>query len=748
MFIIYMAVRAVPQNKLKIQDTPNPVPAFSYKKEYTMTPLHNRFKTRLIWVIAWTFFTLLPLSSGYGANSPAPTREATTRDPSDLPKLTYSRDDAYTGMTIVKSLERFHYSGKRLDDALSAKILEKYLSTLDPARNLFTKNEIHEFEQVKYWLDNSLERGNLNPGYVMFNVYLQRSMQRLKYIRSLINGWEKHFDFTKMENISLDRKNEPWPENITELKTLWYQELKNEILTRKLDDIAPDEITQLLEKRYHNRIIRLSQVDEKDVFNSYMNAVTMSFDPHTQYFPPRLSEDFDIQMSLSLEGIGAVLQTEDEYTKVVRLITAGPADKSGKLKPGDRIMGVGQGTEGEIKDTVGWRIDEVVKLIRGPRDTFVRLEIIPADKKGAQHARTIVIKRDEVKLEEQAARKKIRTIKQADVSYKIGIIELPTFYLDFKAYQDGKKDYRSTTRDVLKLIEELKKENIDGLVMDLRDNGGGSLQEVNELTGLFIKSGPTVQIRSRNGDMSQLDDPDPDIVYQGPLMVMINRMSASASEIFAGAIKDYNRGIIVGTQTFGKGTVQAMQSLGSGQLKLTNAKFYRVSGESTQNRGVLPDIEYPPLYNSKEIGESALDNALPWDTSPRADFQPFQDMAPLLPLLQKKHYQRIGHNPDFAYLNQKFNRATEMFNIKQLSLNEKERRNQTDLFNKQEMALENRYRTAKGLAPIASMADLKQVTELEAPHKKDDDKEDLLLEETAHLMADFIEISSSRGYEW
>ncbi|MFK5951741.1 MAG: carboxy terminal-processing peptidase, partial [Desulfobacterium sp.] len=346
--------------------------------------------------------------------------------------------------------------------------------------------------------------------------------------------------------------------------------------------------------------------------------------------------------------------------------------------------------------------------------------------------------------------KKIEIITQGNDSYKIGIIELPTFYLDFKAYQEGKDDYRSTTRDVLKLIEELKKENIDGLVMDLRNNGGGSLQEVNNLTGLFIKEGPTVQIRSRNGDMSQLDDPDPDIQYQGPLVVMINRLSASASEIFAGAIKDYHRGIIVGTQTFGKGTVQAMQSLGSGQLKLTSAKFYRISGESTQNHGVLPDIEYPPRYNSNEIGESALDNALPWDRSPNAEYQAFRDLAPILPQLQKKHYQRIAKHPDFNYLNEKFKRNTDIFNIKQLSLNEAKRKNQTALLDKQELDMENRYRTAKGLASIDSVAELKNQSEQEKKDgkKKDREEEDLRLMETTHLMADFIALSRSRGYKW
>jgi len=716
-----------------------------------MIPCHNSLKKHIVHAITLVLFSLVLVPSAHPTQPLPPSPEQALHDTqAPLPQLHYSRDDAYTGMAIVKSLERYHYSGKKLDDLLSANILDKYLSNIDPAKNLFTAKDINEFEQVKYWLDNSLERGNLNPGYVIFNVYLQRSMQRLQYIKSLIPGWAQRFDFTRTEFISLDRENDPWPKTMAALKTLWYQELKNDILTQKLDGIAPDEITTLLEKRYHNRQTRLAQIDEKDVFSSYMNAVTMSFDPHTQYFPPRASEDFDIQMSLSLEGIGAVLQTEDEYTKVVRLITAGPAEKSGKLKPGDKIMGVGQGLKGELQDTVGWRIDEVVKLIRGPRNTIVRLEIIPGDKKGDQHAETIVIKRDEVKLEEQAARKKIKTITQGNASYKIGIIELPTFYLDFKAYQEGKDDYRSTTRDVLKLIEELKRENIDGLVMDLRDNGGGSLQEVNDLTGLFIKEGPTVQIRSRNGDMSQLDDTDPEIQYKGPLVVMINRMSASASEIFAGAIKDYHRGIVVGTQTFGKGTVQAMQSLGSGQLKLTSAKFYRVSGESTQSHGVLPDIEYPPRYNSNEIGESALDNALPWDQSPKAKFQAFRDLAPILPLLQKKHYQRIANHPDFNYLNEKFKRNTDMFNIKQLSLNEANRKNQTELLDKQELDMENRYRTAKGLASIDSVAELKKQSEQEEKdeEKKDQEKEDLLLIETTHLMADFIALSRSRGYKW
>ena len=682
------------------------------------------------------------------AASPVPAKTAPPPQTSgEISQLTYSRDDAYVAMAIIRSLERYHYSGKRLDDALSAEILHQYLSNLDPAKNLFTRRDIDEFGQIKYFLDNALERGNLNPGYVIFNLYRERATMRLKYILSLVPQWHQTFDFSTHETLSLDRENDPWPASMDALEALWWRELKNDILTRKLDNVPDDEIAPLLEKRYRNRLNRIYQIDENDVFNSYINAVTMSFDPHTQYFPPRVSEDFNIQMSLSLEGIGAVLQTEDEFTKVLRLIPAGPADKSGKLKPGDKIIGVGQGKTGEIQDTLGWRIDEVVKLIRGPRNTIVRLQIIPADKKSAQHARIIHIRRDEVKLEEQAARKKVQTVTRKDTTFKIGIIELPTFYLDFKAYQEGKTDYRSTTRDVLTLIKALKTENIDGLIMDLRDNGGGSLQEVNQLTGLFIKTGPTVQIRSRYGGMSQLDDSDASLAWQGPLMVMINRMSASASEIFAGAIQDYHRGVVVGTRTFGKGTVQAMQSIGPGQLKLTNAKFYRISGESTQNKGVEPDIAYPPLYNSSEIGESALDNALPWDVSTRASFKPYRPLTPLLPLLRKQHDRRTATHPDFAYLKEKYQLSTTLFDIRQLSLNEKTRKQQNDLMDQRELEMENRYRRAEGLPVFAS------VTEMRNQHQEEDNTDtetstDLLLTETTRLMGDFIALSREQHYQW
>ncbi|MEA1969656.1 MAG: carboxy terminal-processing peptidase [Thermodesulfobacteriota bacterium] len=683
-------------------------------------------------------------------------------------KVTYNSEDSATCINIIKSLEKHHYSEKRLDDFLSSIIFTRYITTLDPSKHLFIQDDIKEFEQIKYRIDNSLKKGNLSPGYKIFNVYLERSFQRLIWIQEHIENWEQKFDFTKNEFICLNREDEPWPADEDELFQLWHKELKNTILTLKLEDESNDEITKTIKKRYASRLNRLSQTNSKDTFRTYINAVTMSFDPHTQYFPPRASEDFDIQMSLSLEGIGAVLQSDYEYTKVVRLIPAGPADKSAMLMPGDKIIGVGQNLDGKIQDVVGWRIDEVVKLIRGPKDSIVKLAIIPADKKGEQNSKTIHIKRDKVKLEEQAAHKKIVTLTINNHTYKIGVIDIPAFYLDFQALQAGKQNYKSTTRDVRSLLKELDQENIDGLIIDLRDNGGGALQEANKLAGLFIESGPTVQIRSRNGYISRLKDPDPNIVYNGPLMVMINRMSASASEIFAGAIKDYNRGIIVGTRSFGKGTVQGLQPISKGQLKLTSAKFYRVSGKSTQNSGVLPDLEYPHIYNSKETGENSLQGALPWDKTRQAFFKPYKKLSTVSAELSEKHIKRKKNNPDFKYLSGKFQFAAEIYKIKSWSINEKKRRQQKKEIEKKEIEIENLRLTARGLDPISSIEELrdnrdnkdnkdnKDKNKHKNKHKnnkdededEDEDEDDFLLKETEFVMADFISITEDNGYQW
>ncbi|MBF0302392.1 MAG: carboxy terminal-processing peptidase [Desulfamplus sp.] len=677
-----------------------------------------------------------------------------------LKKVTFTKDDADMCVNIITYLSRSHYLGLKFNDNLSSKILDQYVNILDPGKNLFTQNEINEFEQIRYWLDNTLKKGDLTPGYAIFNKYLERSLEKLNYINKRIDNWQTNFKFDGDDEISLDRKNAPWPIDKDELKILWDNELKNTIISFQLEGENNEDITNLLSKRYRSRLNRLMQINSEDAFKTYINSVAMSFDPHTQFFPPRMSEDFDIQMSLSLEGIGAVLQTEYEYTKVVSLIPAGPADKSGLLMPGDKIIGVGQGLKGTIQDTVGWRIDEVVNLIRGPKDSFVSIKIIPAGQKGSHNFKIINIKRDKVKLEEQAAQKKVIPFKRNGHTVNIGVITIPTFYLDFKGMQEGTNDYRSTTRDVFFLIEELKKENIQGLIIDLRDNGGGALQEANQLTGLFINSGPTVQIRYRNGNMSRLEDMDPSIIYNGPLIVMVNRMSASASEIFAGAIKDYNRGLIVGNQTFGKGTVQSLQPIDNGQLKLTNAKFYRISGESTQNLGIIPDIDFPPTYNSEETGESSLDGALPWDKSERASYTPYPDtlIKYALSQLKERHLKRVENNPDFTYLKEKYELSKEIYNLKSLSLNSAKRAEYKQHLDKIELEIENRFRTAKGKEPFSSIEQLHQSDPrkkgiddeeivIENPKKKED-KEDILLTETGEIMGDFINLVQSRGYKW
>ncbi|MCP4693244.1 MAG: tail-specific protease, partial [Desulfobacterales bacterium] len=455
--------------------------------------------------------------------------------------------------------------------------------------------------------------GNLAPAFTIFNQYRRRQAERLIFAIKLVERGVENVPMNVEEALEIDREKAPWPVDAAELNELWRKRIKNEILTLKLAGKPMKDIGDLLDRRYRGRLHRLSQMDREDAFLSFTNVWTEVHDPHAQYYSPRMVENFNIHMSLSLEGIGALLQIEDEYTKVLRLIPAGPAEKAGELKPGDRIVGVGQDTNGEIVDVVGWRLDDVVNLIRGPKETVVRLEIIPADAPDESTRKIYAITRNTVKLEEQAAQKKVKTLNRGGRDVKVGVIEIPAFYIDFDAMRKGDPEYKSTTRDVGRLLKELAAEGVDGVVIDLRDNGGGALQEASELTGLFIRSGPTVQVRGARGDVERLKDEDGKIAYDGPLVVLVNRLSASASEIFTGAIQDYGRGVVVGGRTFGKGTVQSLRRLKQGQLKYTVAKFYRVSGKGAQYRGVLQDILFPAVYNKDEIGESALPNAFPWD---------------------------------------------------------------------------------------------------------------------------------------
>ncbi|MBW1758831.1 MAG: carboxy terminal-processing peptidase [Deltaproteobacteria bacterium] len=652
-----------------------------------------------------------------------------------------TRKQSKINIDIVKQLEKYHYKDLEIDDHLSSKMFDRYLSDLDGRRSYFFSEDIKEFEAYRYGLDDALKIGDLKPAFIIFNRYRQRVAERLVF---LANRIEKGFDdlnFDIEESISIDRESVPWPINTTEMDDLWRKRLKNDILNLKLTGKPLDEIHKLLKQRYRNRLSRIRQTDSEDVFRIYMNAFTQIYDPHTQYFSPRLSENFDIMMSLSLQGIGAVLQNKNEYTQVLRLVPSGPADKSGQLKPGDRIVGVGQGKNGEIVNVIGWRLDDVVELIRGPKQTVVRLEIIPSDIDGDHPTQKIMITRNTVKLEEQAAQKKLLELGYKDQPHKIGIIDIPTFYVDFKALQAGEKNYKSTTRDVRRLLKELIAEKVEGIIIDLRDNGGGALQEANALTGLFINKGPTVQIRENNGQISELRDPDPEIVYDGPLIVLVNRLSASASEIFAGAVQDYQRGIIVGSQTFGKGTVQSLEGLRQGQLKLTRAKFYRVSGKSTQSQGIIPDIVYPTIYDIKKIGENALPEALSWDKIHPARYQPWPNLVLWIKLLESLHKSRIKDDPDFSYLVSDIERLNKARQKTAVSLKEAIRKREHQISEQRLLDLENKRRAIRGLKLLKKISDLETMDNTEENEKKPDP----LLAESQYILLDLISMAHQKG---
>lgn len=634
-----------------------------------------------------------------------------------------------TSIEIVNQLRLHHYRYISIDNDFSAKLLDKYLARLDSTKSYLLQSDIEQFEIYRYGLDNALNKGDLEPALAIFNQYQQRVADRLNWlIIQLETNNPKIFDFSTQDDIEVDRKNASWANTKVELDELWFKRLKHAALNLKLAKKEPNEIGELLIKRYRNQLHQLDQTNLEDAFQLYMNVVTQSYDPHTEYFAPRRSESFNINMSLSLEGIGAVLQAEEEFTKVVRLVPGGPADLTKQLNPADRIVGVAQDQE-EMVDVIGWRLDEVVDLIRGPKGTTVRLEIIPKDAENEQ-PKEIVIVRNKVLLEEQAAKKQVLNIKSGDVSHKIGVIDIPTFYADFDAYQAGDPNYKSTTRDVKRLLKELKEEQVEGIIIDLRNNGGGALSEANALVGLFIKTGETVQVRSARGQVNVLKDSDPEIVYSGPLAVMVNRLSASASEIFAGAIQDYQRGLVIGGQTFGKGTVQTLVPLKEGQLKITQAKFYRISGESTQHQGVIPDISFPSIIDQSEIGEDALEDALPWDTIRPVLYKKAGYVSLLTADLKQLHAARVEHNPDYIHHLIQIEHLQENRAKTRVSLNEAQRLEEEKKIKEWRLASENKRRQTKGLAPIDNLEDITQ-----------DEEEDPYLTESGQILIDYINLS-------
>ena len=661
-----------------------------------------------------------------------------------------------TNLTIVEQLRHNHYVKKELNDDASSQIFEKYIETLDRGRAYFTAKDIGDFEAYRYQLDDALKRGDLRPAFEIFNRYQSSVVGRFKFMVSEVNKGAGAIDFTISEKIEIDREALPWPNSDAERDAVWKKRLKASVLALKLSGKSIEEINEQLLKRYKNQLKQARQVKSEDAFQVYMNSFAKSYDPHTQYFSPRTSENFNINMSLSLEGIGAVLRNEEDQTSVVSLVPAGPADKEGTLEPTDRIISVGQGKIGPLIDIVGWRLDDVVELIRGPKDSTVRLEIIQSES-DVEITKIISIVRNTVRLEEQAAQAKILEIIKNDETHRIGVLDIPTFYIDFQGKQKGDPNYTSTTRDVKKLIVRLKQENIDSLIIDLRGNGGGSLEEARSLTGLFIDQGPTVQVKNARRRTTVLPDQDNEIFWDGPLTVLVNRLSASASEIFAGAMQDYGRALIVGNQTFGKGTVQTLIPLNRGQLKLTAAKFYRISGESTQHQGVLPDIQFPELYDTSEIGESSYDDAMPWDTIRPASYEVYARIEPLISKIRELHVARIWLNADFNYFKAIADRNKTYSSRSHISLNEQERIQEKTKDDTWRLNLENTLRKAKGKAIAKDLDNLEELEKQESKKKKSESEEitksedqeikkiddDPLIEETGFILLDFVELKNT-----
>jgi carboxyl-terminal processing protease len=586
---------------------------------------------------------------------------------------------------ITYLLETAHYRKMPLNDSLSSAILDSYVQSLDNSKLYFLASDIASFEGYRFQLDDLTKQEDISPGFFIYKVFRKRFNERMEYVmKHLIT---RNFDYTLDEYYDHDREKSPWPASVAELNDVWYKLVKNQALSLKLAGKTAEEIRSMLTTRYERYIKSFSQINSEDVFTGYMNAITEAYDPHTSYQSPKQTDDFTQQLSLSLEGIGARLQQDNEYTKVNEIVPGGPADKSNLIHPDDRIIAVGQGAQGELVDVVGWRLDEVVKLIKGPKGTKVRLQLLPAETGLNGPPVVITLTRDKINLDDLRAKKKVVESVQNGRNLKLGVITLPSFYFEFEAYQKGDPNYNSTTRDVKKLIVELQSENVQGIVIDLRNNGGGSLTEAIDLTGLFIKNGPVVQVRNSNNRVEVLTDDDPKVLYNGPLVVLINRFSASASEIFAGAIQDYNRGVIVGESTYGKGTVQQVIDLNRylkdkerlGSLKLTLQKFYRATGSSTQHRGVIPDIKLPTALSPEQFGESSNPNALPWDEIKSALYQrtPIVNDK-VLAELNKKYNQRVKSDPYLARLIDEMEDTRKAIGQTRVSLNETVRKKELE----------------------------------------------------------------------
>ncbi|MCG8371664.1 MAG: carboxy terminal-processing peptidase [Proteobacteria bacterium] len=647
------------------------------------------------------------------------------------------------GEIVAQFIQQSHYNQVAVDDELSSLVLDRFIESVDRNRLYLLDGDVEYFDSFRHELDDMVRSDPLDPVFEAFQIYQTRARERLEFaLRQL----ETEPDFTVDEEYRFDRTEAPWAKSSSELDDIWRRRIKNDALNLALEGEPWEKIRETLTRRYTGYMRRLNQVNSDDVFERFMNAFVNTLDPHSNYYSPRNTEEYRIQMSLSYFGIGASLQTEDDFVKIAGIIPGGPAAIDGTLKPEDRITGVAQGADGEIVDVIGWRLDDVVQLIRGPADSVVRLEIIPANSMPGSPKKFIDLTRGQVKLEEQAAKSEIVRIPREGREWSVGVIDVPSFYRDYPAQSRGDKSFTSTTKDVRRLIGELEQEGIDGLVIDLRGNGGGHLTEATALSGLFIDNGPVVQLRNSNGRISRLDDPDPvaRVAYNGPLVVLVDRYSASASEIFAAAIQDYARGVIVGQQTFGKGTVQNLYPLdqylrgeddkGFGQLTLTIGKYYRVTGESTQHRGVDPDIALPSHINAGIIGESVRDRALPWDTIQTTRFRAGKPLDSTIESLAVTYMERAGDDPNYLYQLDTIRAAEEMPSRKSVSLNIDSRRAEREHDLQARLDRENERRAALDLEPLASFEDI-----------GDDEFPDILLDQAADIVTDLATLRETGG---
>ncbi|HEX5959858.1 MAG TPA: carboxy terminal-processing peptidase [Rhodanobacteraceae bacterium] len=681
------------------------------------------------------------------ASAPATPVAKYKATPAPVLKPTAAQGQA--AILAARLLTRFQYEALPLDDAMSAKIFDAYFKALDGSKLFFTQTDVDRFTPDRDTLDDAIWNGDMSIPFTIFNLYEERAGERTAYALSLL---KQGLQLDGNGTYTFDRDKATWAANTSALDRLWSERVKNDWIRLKLAGKDDAEIRKTLSRRYENYLDRVHQLDSEDVFQTFMNAYATAIDPHTNYFGPRASQNFDITMKLSLEGIGAVLQEHDEYTVIREIVPGGPAAKSGKLEIGDKIVGVGQGECGAIVDVVGWRIDDVVARIRGHKGTVVRIEILPAE--GGPDAKPVIVTlvRKKVTIAEQAAKKKVIDVKDGGRTIKVGIIDLPSFYEDFDARRRGDPDYKSASRDVAKLLTELKQDKVSAVIVDLRDNGGGSLSEAVNLSGLFMGKGPVVQVRDNRGQVEEQDS-DEKMLWTGPMAVLVNRGSASASEIFTAAIQDYGRGLVIGEQTFGKGTVQNLMSLDQlamndkptlGELKMTIAEFFRVDGDSTQLHGVTPDILFPHSIGYKDYGESSYDNALKWTHIAPAEYTPVADQKPLVAPLTAEHAERAKTDPAWQLLLDELAAARKLHDQKTVSLNYKVREAERKQQEAQDAEFKQR-REALGDVSAISLEPDNGLTPNEQNVKKSVAREkaakqakDIELEETAHIMADEV----------